>query len=311
GGHADAALSLDGLDDHRRDRVVQDLVQGVEVIERDVGDAFLHRREGIAILRVGGGGEGAKGASVIGAVRGDDADASRGDAREFERRLDRFGARVPEGDPAQGWREQRPQRLEEILACRGVEALVGVGQLRRLQLDGSGHQRVGVPQEIDAVVGHQVEVAPFFVIPQVRPFPAYEGQSPAGVQRNGAELGVRGGQVVTHVPAPSNARISGCSPRPSSSPTALMPRRMACAAASSLTRALPLPYSDTRSTSSRWISGMTLRSSLTSRMNPGVSAKISSRSAVSAVAISIANRSPSTLMATPSWLIAGGVITGR
>src|SRR6202022_4482294 len=108
GGHADAALSLDGLDDHGRDRVVQDLVQRLEVIERDVADAFQHRREGIAILRVGGGGEGAKGASVIGAVRGDDADASGGDTREFEPRLDRFGARVPEGDPAQGWRAQGP-----------------------------------------------------------------------------------------------------------------------------------------------------------------------------------------------------------
>ena len=251
GGHPDAALSLDRLDDHGGDRVVQHLVKGVEVIERDVADAFQHRCEWIAILRVGGGGKGAKGSSVISAVGGDDADAPGGHAREFQGRLDRLGARVSKRDPAQGRGQQHAQCLQEILACRRLETLVRIGQLRGLQLDRIGHKRVGVPEEIDPVVGHQVEVVAVFVVPEVRPLAVNEGQPAAGMQRNRAELGVGGGQVVTHVPAPSKARINGCSPRPSSSPTALMPRRIACAAASSLTRARPLPYSDTRSTSSR------------------------------------------------------------
>src|SRR5205823_799540 len=288
------------LADRGRDRVVQHRVQCIEVIERDVADTLQHRSERISVLRVGGGGEGAEGAPVVGPMRGNDADAPGGDARELERGLDRLGSRVSKRDPSQGWGQQRPQRVKEVLARRRIEALMGIGQVRRLVLDGIGHQRVRVPKKIDAVIGHQVEVPPVLVVPQIGPLAANKGDAPARVQRDRAELGVRGGQVVTHVPAPSNARVSGCSPRPSSSPTAWMPRRMACAAASSLTLARPLPYSATRSTSSRRMVGITLPSSLMSRMKPGVSAKISRRSALSALAISIARRSPSTLIATPS-----------
>jgi len=133
--------------------------------DRRVADALEHWCEWIAILRVGGRGEGAKGAPVVGTVRGDDADASRCDARELKGCLDGFGARVSKRDPAQGRRQQRTQRLEEILAGRRVETLVGIRQQRSLQLDGIGHLRVGMPKEIDPVVGHQVEVAPVFVIP--------------------------------------------------------------------------------------------------------------------------------------------------
>src|SRR3989442_11927266 len=131
---------------------------------------------------------------------------------------------------------------------------MGIGQPRRLELDGIGHQRVGVPQQIDAVVGHQVVVPPVFVVPQVRPLPAKKGEAPAGVKRNRAELGVGRDQVVTHFPAPSNARVNGCSPLPPSSPTAWMPRRIACAAANNFTLAPPLPYSEKLSTSSMRIS---------------------------------------------------------
>src|ERR1700736_6709587 len=115
---------------------------------------------------------------------------------------------------------------------------------------------MGVAKEIDAVVGHQIEVPPVFVIPQVRSLSPNQRQPPAGVQRDRTELRMGGGQVVTHVPAPSKARISGCSPRPSSSPTAWMPRRMACAAASNLTLARPLPYLATRSTPSGGVNGV-------------------------------------------------------
>src|SRR2546429_2848729 len=306
GGHSDTALPLDRLDDHGRDRVVEHAVEGVEVIEGDVASALEHRCEGIPILGVGRCRKGAKGASMVSPMRGNDADTPGRDAREFERGLDRLGTRVSKGDPAQRWGEQHAQRLQEIPARRRVEALVGIGQLRRLDPDGIGHQRMRVPKKIDAVVRHQVEIAAVLVVPQVRPLAPYECEPPAGMQGDRAELGVRGGQVVTHVPAPSKARVSGCSPRPSSSPTAWMPRRIACAAASSLTLARPLPYSATRSTSSRRIVGITLPSSLTSRMKPGVSAKMSRRSALSAVAISMARRSPSALMAIPSWLVARG-----
>src|SRR5438874_5156528 len=108
-----------------------------------------------------------------------------------------------------------------------------------------------VPKQVYAVVGHQVEIAAVLVVPQVRPLAPYEGEPPAGMQGDWAELGVRGGQVVTHVPAPSKARVSGCSPRPSSRPTAWMPRRIAWPAARSLTRARPFPYSAMPSISSR------------------------------------------------------------
>ena len=62
---------------------------------------------------------------------------------------------------------QRTQRVKEVLARRRVEALMGIGQLRCLKLDGIGHLRVRVPQEIDTVIGHQVEVPPVFVVPQI------------------------------------------------------------------------------------------------------------------------------------------------
>src|SRR5439155_12433 len=99
GGHPDAALPLDRLDDHGRDRVVQHLVEGVEVIEGDVPDAFEHGCERVAILRVGRRRQGAEGAPVVGAMRGNDADTPGRDARELERRLDRLGSRVCKRDP--------------------------------------------------------------------------------------------------------------------------------------------------------------------------------------------------------------------
>src|SRR5207302_7443132 len=105
---------------------------GVEVIEGDVADTLKHWCERIPVLGVRGGGKGPKGSAVVRAVRGDDADAPGRDAREFERGLDRFGARVSKGDPAQRWGEEHTQRLQEILARRRVEALVGIGQFRRL-----------------------------------------------------------------------------------------------------------------------------------------------------------------------------------
>src|SRR5438445_13762524 len=88
GGHSDTALPLDRLDDHGRDRVVEHPVEGVEVIEGDVADAFQHRREGVPILGVRSRGQGTEGASVVSPMRGTGADASGGHARKLERGLD-------------------------------------------------------------------------------------------------------------------------------------------------------------------------------------------------------------------------------
>ena len=144
-------------------------------------DALEHGCEGIAILGIGRRRQGAEGAPVVGPMRGNDADAAGRDARELECGLDCLGSRVSKRDPGQGWGKQRAQRVKEVLARRRVEALMGIGQLRCLKLDCIGHLRVRVPQEIDTVIGHQVEVPPVFVVPQIGPLSANQGHAPARV----------------------------------------------------------------------------------------------------------------------------------
>ena len=126
---------------------------------------------------------------------------------------------IRERDPAQRGREKPGERVEKLLARRRVEALVRVGQPRGLPLDGFAHQWMRVAKKVDAVVRHQVEIAPVVFVPEIAALTANQADASIGVQRNRLESCLQL-HAVTHVPAPSNARVSGCSPRPSSRPTA-------------------------------------------------------------------------------------------
>src|ERR1700730_2267637 len=172
---------------------------------------------------------------------GDDAGPSGCDPRVLHRRLDGLRAGVCERHPAQRGRQKAGERIEKLLASRRIETLVGVGQQRRLAFDRRVHLRMRVPQEIDAVVRHQVEISAALVVPEVAPLTTTQADAAIDVQWDWVQP-CPDPHASTHVPAPSNALIKGCSPRPSSRPTAWIPWRIAGAAASSLTRARPLPY---------------------------------------------------------------------
>jgi len=165
GRDADASLALDRFDDDRRDRVIERGVHRLEIVERDMPNPREHWLEGIPVAGVAGRREGAKGAPVVGAMRRDDPGAPGRNPRVFQCRLHRLGARIAEGDPGQSRREQDAKRSKKLVAGRRVEALVGIGELRRLRVDGGIHGRVRVAQDVDAVIGHQVEVATPSLVP--------------------------------------------------------------------------------------------------------------------------------------------------
>ena len=94
--NANAAFALDRFDDHRGDRIVQGLLQRIEVVEGNVADAFQHRRKWLPVFRIGGGSERPESPAVVGAMGGNDAGPPCRDPGVFQGRLDRFGARVSE-----------------------------------------------------------------------------------------------------------------------------------------------------------------------------------------------------------------------
>ena len=115
------------------------------------------------------------------------------------------------------------------------------------------------------------------------------------------------------MPSPRRARCTGSATRASAKTTLPTPPLSALKAESTFFFIRPCAIASAASSVSpaKGIWRTRLASSLTSARRPGVFEKMSSASAPSATASSIASLSPSTLIASPSVLMAGGVRTGK
>lgn len=119
------ALALDRLDDQCRHVAALQLApQGVEIAERD-GGVRQQGREAVpeAVLTVDREGAGRQPVEGVGAV--EDPGAAGGVAGEFQGRLDRFGAAVPEEDPVQ----VRAVREQPLGQQSGQRLAVEAGQI--------------------------------------------------------------------------------------------------------------------------------------------------------------------------------------
>src|SRR5579884_1502970 len=175
-------------------------------------------------------------------------------------------------------------------------------------------------KDVDAVVGHCIEVAATVGVPQVHALAPYEGDPPLGIERNlGRRLDGhdRPFDDVTSVIAPSALAIGapsrrrcvpppltalwiGFSARASARMTRGTPRRRAAPQARTFFFIRPCANETKRAMSSSVADVNRLSGWYGERKSPGVLEKMSNASARSATANSIASLSPSTLMASPS-----------
>lgn len=128
--------------------------------ERHGEDARHQRRIVLAVDGLGARhGHGAKGAAVVRALHDDDVLLLGRVARQLDRRLDGFGARVPEEERVQRLvrhdRHQRPHEVEVRLLERNVD--LRVHHLAHLRLRRFGDARVTVAQVRDADAAGEVE----------------------------------------------------------------------------------------------------------------------------------------------------------
>src|SRR5713226_5045376 len=94
-------------------------------------------------------------------------------------------------------------------------------------------------QDVDTVIGHHVQVAATLLVPEVTTVAAHQAEPAVGVQGQRCKPADHVLHSRIHVPASFMASSRGCSRRPSARATALIPRRRACWAARSFTRARP------------------------------------------------------------------------
>ena len=101
---ADAALALDRLDHERRRLGADDGLQGLDILERHLVEAFDLRAEALEILGLAAGCDGRQRPAVEGALERDDAEALRMAVRgvvlagHLDGRLVRLGAGIGEED---------------------------------------------------------------------------------------------------------------------------------------------------------------------------------------------------------------------
>ena len=196
-----AAFALDRLD-HDGGGSFADGMEHAFEARGDVEEAIEGRTEAEFHFELSGRGDAAEGASVEGAIEGDDLVASRAVfAGQFEESFVGFGAAVAEKDFARVAYEGGEARGE--FGLRAGEVEVGsVDEGGGLGGEGFLQRGVGVAEGVDRDAGGEVEVgAPVFV-PHAGAFAADEREREARVGRDDIPLvefgGGRGGRARGH-----------------------------------------------------------------------------------------------------------------
>ncbi|MDT4815155.1 hypothetical protein FQZ97_481770 [compost metagenome] len=183
-----AALALHGLQDHGAGLVGDGRLQGLQVVERHMGDALHLRPEAIGIFRLAADGHGEQGAAVEAVGRRDDLVLVRAvdvvgiTAGQFERRLVGLGAGVGE-EHALG--EGGFHQLLGQAQGRFVGEHVGdVPDLARLLGQRPHQRRVRVAQGVHGDAAGEVDQLSTALVPDSRTFATHRNEG--------------GGRVVGH-----------------------------------------------------------------------------------------------------------------
>ncbi len=161
--HAHAALAHDRLDQDRGRLRSDRPLDGLEVAERNLIEAFDHRAEAFEIFLLPAGGERRQRAAVEGAFEGDDAVALRRAVRRmiFARHLDgafhRLGAGIAEEDDVGKARVAQPRRY--ALGFRNLVEIGDVPQLLRLRGQRLDQMRMRMAERVDGDAGGKIEIA--------------------------------------------------------------------------------------------------------------------------------------------------------
>ena len=178
--HAHAALAHHRLDDDAGGRIGDRALDGIEIAERHLVEAFHDRPEAFEIFFLAAGGERRERAPVERALEGHEPDALRMPAHRmiFARHLDRAFHRLGAGIAEEhGVGEAcRAQPGGETLGLRNAVKVRDVPELLRLLGHRGDKRRVGMAEHIDRDAGGEVEVARAVGRRQPRAFAPLEGE---------------------------------------------------------------------------------------------------------------------------------------
>ncbi len=166
-----AALALHGLQEKRGNAFVQRLIERRNVVERHEREACRQRLEALVVGGVGGRRERAQRASVERALAGENraalafAAAIGRLARELDRRLVRFGARVTEEGSMHA--RARDQLARQRLCRLVMVQIARVRQRTRLLRNRGGDRRVRVPQNAYGEAADAIEIAAAPIVDQL------------------------------------------------------------------------------------------------------------------------------------------------
>src|SRR5256885_5426397 len=304
-----AAFALDELDDERCGAVGDGGVEGLGLVERDVGEVRDKRAEQVAVFRTPRRRERAHRLAVKAAHRRDDAGALGCRARELERSLDRLGPAVAEKDSVERGGQDARETVIELRWAVVVEELGARCEGPGLLCDRVRDRGVAVADIGHALPADAVDVLPPLAVVDGRAVPANEDDPALGVEARRVRLLGRddvGGRPQRRAHERITVRTPG-SPLADRITTSSTPPSMASRAARIFTFMRPRA-SD--SASLTVVSGTCVRGSSASRNSPGTLVRMMSASASMATAIAAATRSPSTLSACCSVDSASGAITG-
>ncbi|MNZ80623.1 hypothetical protein D3C78_992650 [compost metagenome] len=183
-----AALALHGLQDHGAGLVGDGRLQGLQVVERHMGDAFHLRPEAVGIFRLAADGHGEQGAAVEAVGRRDDLVLVRAvdvvgiTAGQFERCLVGLGAGVGEEYAlGKGGIHQLPGQAQGRLVGEDVGHVPDLVGLLGERLD---QRRVGMAQGVHGDAAGEVDQLATGLVPDSGTLASHRDESGGGIVGN-------------------------------------------------------------------------------------------------------------------------------